>query len=160
MRVIELADTVGAEHRALDALMRRLSTPQLRQKFSPEWTVKDQLGHIAAYDGAMRKALAAGVGRGREEPEYFDDHLKWNDEQYALRKTRTPEAITAEVRENGARLLSLIKSLHEEDLIKPIRIPWGGQGTVHEMVLDGLGHARKHREELERWLEQAGSGSQ
>jgi uncharacterized damage-inducible protein DinB len=176
MNVAELSDVVGTEKRALDAIIRRLSTAdyrqpiiqlkpdeeaegrrldaneQFRQPVSGTWTVKDVLGHIAAYSDAERRALAAGVGRKREEPVYFDQFLAWNEEQYEVRRKRTPRQIVAELQENTARFLSLVKSLHEEDLIKTIRYPWNEQGTVHAFVLDALRHHREHREELERVL--------
>ena len=148
MRVVELADAMGSEHRAIDAILRRLSSEQMRQKIEGDWTVKDVLGHIGAYEGVQRLALAAGVGRAKEPPVYFDNFQPWNDEQYALRKDWTPGRITAELHENAARYLSLIKSLHEEDLIKQIRYPWGSQGTVHQMIVEGLDHTREHREQL------------
>lgn len=155
MRVLELAEAIGNEHRALDAVVRRLNSEQMRQTVSGTWNVKDILGHIAAYEGAQRSALAAGLGKAREQPVYFDDIERWNEEQYQLRRERTPGAITAELHENSARYLSLIKSLHEEDLIKQIRFPWGGQGTVHAMIVEGLEHERKHRQELESGLVQS-----
>ena len=148
MRVIELSDAVGAEHRALDAILRRLSSEQMRQKVAGTWTVKDVIGHIAAYEGVQRIDLAAGLGRGKEQPVYFDSYETWNEEQYNVRRDWTPGRVTAELHENSARYLSLIKSLHEEDLIKHIRFPWGGQGTVHQMIVEGLDHAREHREQL------------
>lgn len=149
MRVIELSDAVGAEHQALDAIVRRISSEQMRQKVAGEWTVKDVLAHISAYDEVERKALAAGIGRGKEQPVYFGDYQTWNEQQYELRKNYTPGRVVADLHENGARYLSLIKSLHEEDLIKQIQFPWGNErGTVHAMITEGLEHAREHREQL------------
>ena len=49
MRVIELSDAVGAENRALTALLRRINSSQFRQPVAGTWTVKDVLGLIAAY---------------------------------------------------------------------------------------------------------------
>ena len=148
MRVVELSDAVGAEKRALDALVRKLGGEQFRQRVTGEWTVKDVLGHIAAYLEVERLALAAGVGRGREPAVYFDHFEPWNRQQYELRKDRTPGRIVAELQENSARYLALVKSLHEEDLIKQIRFPWDEKGTVHELIVEGLDHRREHREEL------------
>ncbi len=173
MKVAELADALGTEKRALDAILRRLSGSQYEApvggastiKDVPEapvtytgdtvklpvagtWTIKDVLGHIAAYADAERRALASGVGRGREEPVYFEQIQAWNEEQYERRRTWRPQRIVAEIEENTARYLSLVKSLHEEDLIKQIRFPWNEQGTVHEMVMESLKHQREHRQEL------------
>ena len=152
MRVIELADAVGAENRAVNSLIRKIGSEQFRQTVAGDWTVKDHLGHIAAYLEAERLALGAGVGRAREQPVYFDDLEVWNVQQAEARKNRTPSRILAELEENSARYLSLVKSLHEEDLIRTVRFPWNEQGTVHALILEGLRHRRAHREQLERAL--------
>lgn len=155
MRVLELAEAMGTEKRALDTLLRTLPSEQFRQKVAGEWTTKDILGHIAAYAEAERLALAAGIGREREAPLYFDGIESWNQQQYAARRERTSGRIVAEVQENTARYLSLVKSLHEEDLIKTIRFPWNEQGTVHQLILEGLKHQREHREQLTAALSQS-----
>ncbi len=148
MRVAELSVALGDEKRALDALVRKLGSEQYRQRVDGEWTVKDILGHLAAYLGAERLALAAGVGRGKEPAVYFDHFQPWNEQQYQLRRERTPGQIVAELQENSARFLALVKSLHEEDLIKQIRFPWNETGTVHQLIVEGLDHRREHREQL------------
>ena len=148
MRVAELADMVGAENRALDALVRKLKGDQFRQPVTRERTVKDVLGHIAAYLEVERLALAAGIGRAREQPVYFDDVQTWNQQQYELRRDYTAGRIVGELQENAARYVALVKSLHEEELNKPIRFPWQETGTVHALVVEGVRHRREHREEL------------
>lgn len=148
MKVIELADALSAEKRALDAIIRRLSSTQYEMPAEGTWTVKDVLGHIAASADAERRALATGVGRAREEPIYFDQNQLWNEQQYERRRTWRPGRIVSEVEENTARYLSLVKSLYEEDLIKQIRFPWDERGTVHELIVEGLNHQREHREQL------------
>jgi uncharacterized damage-inducible protein DinB len=154
MRVAELADALGTEKRALDAIVRRLSVKQYEAPVAGAWTIKDMLGHIAVYADAERRALAAGVGRAREEPVYFEQIQPWNEEQYQFRHRWRPQRIVAELEENTARYLSLVKSLHEEDLIKHIRFPWNEQGTVHELVMESLKHQREHREQLTAAIDQ------
>lgn len=178
MNVAELSEMVGGEKRALDTMVRKLSSEQFRRPANDkpdvpyegatlrldqteqgrepaagEWTVRDVLGHVAAYADAERRALAAGVGRGREDVITFEHFQPWNEQQYELRRRRTPSQIVAELQENTARFLSLVKSLHEEDLIKTIKYPWrNAQGTVHAFILECMEHQREHREELGRLL--------
>lgn len=154
MRIPELIDALSTETRALNALVRGLGTEQFRMQANQKWSIKDVLGHIAAYLDAERRALAAGVGRAKEEPIYFDHYQPWNEQQYELRKQRTPNRILAELEEGSARYLALVRSLHEEDLNKDIRFPWDEHGTVHELIVDGLKHRREHREELSALLSQ------
>ena len=148
MRVVELSEAVGAENRALNTLIRHIGSEQFRQTVAGQWTVKDVLGHIAAYLEVERLALAAGVGRAKDPPVYFGPYQPWNEQQYELRRERTPGRIVSEVEENSARYLALVKSLHEEDLIKHVRFPWDEEGTVHALVVEGLRHRREHRAAL------------
>ncbi|HSH80599.1 MAG TPA: DinB family protein [Herpetosiphonaceae bacterium] len=156
MRVIELSEAVGAENRAFATLLRKIGSEQMRAPVDGKLTTKDILGHVAAYLEAERLALASGTGRAREAPIYFDDYQKWHEEEYDRRRGWTPGRIMAEVEENSARYLSLVKSLHEEDLIKQVRFPWNETGTVHALILEGLKHRREHREELAAALGLAG----
>ncbi len=178
MNVAELSEMVGAEKRALDAIVRKLSTEQFRrpandkpdvpyegetlrldqteqgrQPAPGEWTIRDVLGHIAAYADAQRRSLAAGTGRSREDVISFEHFQAWNEQQYELRRRRTPSQIVAELQENTARFLSLVKSLHEEDLIKTMQYPWPEQGTVHAFILECMEHQRGHREKLGKLVE-------
>ena len=148
MRVSELVDAVGDETRALNAVVRKIGSEQFRKPIAGSWTVKDVLGHIAAYLEAERLALAAGVGRSKEPPIYFEENQSWNEQQWELRRDRTPGRILSELQENSARYLALVKSLHEEDLNRTIHFPWNEQGTVHALVVEGLDHRREHREAL------------
>lgn len=176
MNVAEVSEMIGGENRALDSIVRKLSTEQFRRPVDDkpdvpyegetlrlgrtdegrelaagQWTVKDMLGHIAAYADAERRALAAGIGRGRKDVISFDHVQPWNEQQYELRRGHTPGQIVAELQENTARFLSLVKSLHEEDLIKTIKYPWrNDHGTVHAFILECMKHQREHREELGR----------
>lgn len=142
------------QKRALDAIIRRLKPTHYEIPADGTWTVKDVLGHIAAYADAERRAVAVGLGRSRDEPRYFDEFLPWNDEQFQRRRTWRSQRIVSEVEETAARYLSLVKSLYEEDLSKQIRFPWNEQGTVHALIVSGLEHQREHRAQLAAVLEQ------
>src|SRR3712207_4237399 len=109
MRVIELSEAVGAENRAFATLLRKIGSGQMRAPVDGKLTTKDILGHVAAYLEAERLALAAGTGRAREEPIYFDDYQKWHEEQYERRRSWTPGRIVSDLEEHSARYLSLVK---------------------------------------------------
>jgi hypothetical protein len=152
MRVTELGDAVGNENRALNALVRGIGGSQFDRTVAGSWTVKDMLGHIAAYLEAERVALAAALGKSKESPPDvpFDT---WKQQQYEARRTRSSPRILAELQENSARYLSLVKSLFEEDLARQIAFPWGERGTVHAMIVNGLQHRTADREEIEAALQ-------
>lgn len=153
MRVVELSDAIGDENRVLNALTRALSGSQFDRSVTASWTVKDMLGHIAAYLEADRLALAAALKRGKESPPTTSYDM-WKQEQYEARRTRSAPRILAELQENNARYLSLVKGLYEEDLARQIAFPWGERGTVHAMIVRGLNHRTKDREAIEAALNQ------
>lgn len=151
MRVGELGDAVGNENRVLNALVRGIGGSQFDRVVAGSWTVKDMLGHIAAYLEAERVTLATGLGKSQERvpDEAFD---VWKQQQYEARRSRSAPRILAELQENSARYLSLVKSLYEEDLARQIQFPWGGRGTVHAMIVDGLEHRSADRAGIEAVL--------
>ncbi len=154
MRVSELSDAIGDENRAVNALTRSLSGSQFDRIVTGAWTVKDVLGHIAAYLEADRVALAAAMKKSKE-PAPSMPYDTWMQEAYERRRSRSSPRILAELQENNARYLSLLKGLYEEDLARQVEWSWGEQGTIHAAIVRGLEHRRKDREAVEAVLKDA-----
>jgi uncharacterized protein (TIGR03083 family) len=87
-----------------------------------KWSVKDTLGHLAAWEGEVIRAFEQKA-RG-ERPTIGDiaDFDAWNKVEAAKRKDRSPEEIRRELHEGRTRLLTILNDLPEEaDLWAPER---------------------------------------
>lgn len=115
-----LCDDLAAEHASIDALVSALDeaawatpTPAVG------WTVRDQIGHLAFYDGKARLAVA--------EPDRFSvEATRWTQEQLeqqhlAQGRRIGSTALLTRWREERAGLLSAL-----EQLLPQARVPWYG----------------------------------
>ncbi len=119
--VQEICADLAGEHAALDGLVAELGDEDWdRATPAPGWTVRDQVGHLAWFDGAARlavndhEALAAAVAGVTGPDRLMAIHL---------RKGRglSPGELLAWWRGERAALLDAVVGLHAKD-----RIPWFG----------------------------------
>jgi uncharacterized protein (TIGR03084 family) len=117
--VTEVAADLDAEQRALDDVVAGLSDTQWAQATpSPNWTVADQIAHLAFFDASAALAI--------DDPSAFAAHvneLLSNDDPEAvtLDRGRHPAAVLATWRLNRRRLAEAAKRLGDD-----VRVPWYG----------------------------------
>ena len=124
-----------------------------------EWSVKDTLAHIAAWDEEFRAVIHAFV---TQEDPVFDYTIsgkrgfaQWNARQVEKRRDLSMAQILAELEEARQELVDLVQGLTEEQLNRQAVPPWRSPKTVRRNleILDG--HDREHAEQIIAWREQA-----
>lgn len=114
-----------------------------------EWSIKNVLGHLVAWESAVTDFLPERVATG-VRPAIFaligDDEDGWNAREVASREHLTPREQLEEFERTRQELLQTLRSLGEETLKH--EHPWKGwDGTVAAYVLDSVGgHEDEHRE--------------
>jgi uncharacterized damage-inducible protein DinB len=114
-----------------------------------EWTVKDVLAHVAAWDDihanraelalAGREAEIVGVELDERNAELFVQRRGWSLEQ-ALR-TAT---------DSRRRFLEIVGAANAEHLVRPIRLPWR-ETSVWEFARWRARHDAVHTETIRAW---------
>jgi len=114
-----------------------------------EWTVKDVLAHVAAWDDihanraelalAGREAEIVGVELDERNAELFVQRHGWSLEQ-ALR-TAT---------DSRRRFLEIVGAANAEQLVRPIRLPWR-ETSVWEFSRWRARHDAVHTETIRAW---------
>jgi uncharacterized protein (TIGR03084 family) len=115
-----LCDDLAAEHAALDALVAALpevawDTPTP----AAGWTVRDQVGHLAYYDGQARLAVEDPNRFGVEASGATQEQLE--QQHLAQGRRLTGDALLAWWRAARAALLRALRGLHQGS-----RVPWYG----------------------------------
>ncbi len=120
----QLLDDLAAEHAALDAVLVRMTDAQWDlASHAPGWLVRDQVTHLAHFDGAAALAIAdadafradavaarAGVDRGSYEARYL-----------GRGRAMRPAELRAWSRDAGEKLVAAAR------LVDPkARLPWYG----------------------------------
>lgn len=165
-----LLATVRAERARWEALLAELGPERLTEPgVAGDWSVKDLLGHLAAYQRAWGARLRwAKTGVPPTPREMFDvDALPegagtWTEEEqnaaiHAQYAPLPPPVVLAKWREAFDLLTDGVATLPAADLTTPGRFPWAGDRPLAEaMAADTYLHARHHAADVRAWLDRAG----
>src|SRR5215212_9324436 len=116
-----------------------------------DWSIKNVLAHIAAWEAWVVQALPARMTSGTT-PEDFrqraEDEDRFNAEEVAEREELTPDEQLMELERTRAELVAYLGSLDAAALER--KHPWDTwEGTVPEYLLDALpAHEAEHVEAL------------
>lgn len=116
-----------------------------------EWSIKNVLAHIAAWEGWLVQTLPARLATG-EIPEALRapaaDEDRWNAEQVAEREELTPDEQLMELERARDALVTYLRTLDEATLERPR--PWPRwQGTLREFFLRAIrDHEQEHLDDL------------
>jgi hypothetical protein len=119
------------------------------------WTTKDLVGHLGAFEVRFAEVLGLFAGEPpttnlrEESPETF------NDEQAAIRRDWSVEAIVSELRDAHARSMAAAAAITPEMWREVGTIPWyGPEYSLDDfLVYIEYGHKREHAPQLEAVLE-------
>jgi len=132
LRKPELLKAIDLERSALDDTLALLSRRQMTQSgvTCGGWSVKDILAHLAEWQQMNLNWYAAGL-RG-ESPELPAPRLTWreiprlNQMIYRKHHRRSLQAVLHDYRSNHDRIVALIKTLSDSELITLGRFSWTG----------------------------------
>lgn len=143
-----LAKSRQALHQAIEGL-----SPEEMTQVQVEgvWTIKDVVGHITSWEEVILQPLRRFAGGGPFGTNVIEDYLAWNDEQAALKKDIPLDAVLDEATAIREELVATANRLSAEQWEQEVTFPWGGTGTLSE-VLGGLAwHEKEHVETIQRW---------
>jgi uncharacterized damage-inducible protein DinB len=166
-----LLTILRAERARWEALLEEIGEARLTQPgVAGDWSVKDVLGHLAAYHrywGAQLRGATTGVPPTMRD--LFDvDALPegagcWTEEEQnaAIHAQHAPlplPVVLAKWREASDLLTDAVAALTEEDVTTPGRFPWAGDRPLGEaMAGDTYAHAAVHAADVRAWLDRSGA---
>lgn len=141
-QMIQSLDTAREKMRAV------LSDMDVTRLIYPPWTIKQVLAHITGWDDATTAALRAHAG-GTEPGTPADrgiDH--YNAQSVAERDALPYEHIVREWDLARDQLKRVLAELPPEKLAQPLLFPWGGMGTVAQIIAIMAHHETEHAAEI------------
>jgi len=116
-----------------------------------DWSVKNVLAHIAAWEAWVVEALPARMTTGATPQEFrqrAEDEDRFNAEEVAEREELTPDEQLMELERTRAELLAYLSGLDAAALAR--KHPWDTwEGTLPEYLLEALrDHEAEHVEVL------------
>jgi uncharacterized damage-inducible protein DinB len=131
--------------KTLDALSEEQA---VARKVNPEWSIKDQVAHLAAANRGMF-GIAQRMARGEDPklPEGYDNEV-FNARQVAKRKERTLAEICAEIDTTHSELLAFLDGLTPEQLALMGEHPLFGQVVLRDLLVIIYTHQIMHCKEI------------
>jgi C_GCAxxG_C_C family probable redox protein len=138
-----------------------LSEAQINQiPVEGTWTIKDLLAHIASWEEATLEPLRRFAAGGAFQPEAIPDHLAWNARQEQIWRARSLKEVTDDFARVRQELLAVTAQLTDEQWQQKLPAPWGGEGTLAEMLAGLAWHeSDEHLKGINQWKTGAASGT-
>ena len=125
-----------------------------------EWSVKDLLGHIAAWEREIR--LVAQKTAEEDAPRFdyqidpSDEWREWNAREVEKRRDLSLSDILEELAAEHEEFEEMVGGLSEEQLSRKAITPWEWQTTVEEVIRAQYQHERGHTKSILEWRKRGG----
>lgn len=148
----ELLDQIRAERQRLEEVIAALTPDQMLQPgASGEWTVKDVLAHISAWERRMIYWIGSHLrGEAPDLPLPWDVE-RMNAETYAEVKDKPLAEVLEEFRQSYRDALALAESLNEGQLQTIYTDTWPMGPLWLGVAANTNWHYKEHRESIEAW---------
>lgn len=165
----QLLTVLRAEQTRWEALLEELGPERLTAPgVAGDWSVKDLLGHLAAYLrfwGAQLRGATTGVPptpRDLFDTEPAPDRYATPDEQnaaiHALYAPLPPAVVLAKWRAAFDLLTEAVAALPAADVTTPGRFAWtGDRPLAAAMAGDTYRHSQEHAADVRAWLDRGGA---
>jgi hypothetical protein len=124
------------------------------RKIYPLWTIREIIAHLSGWDDATIAFIKALVSGGLPATPAARGLDVYNAETVATREGLSYDHIYREYIETRRILLELIRTMPEEKVTQPFTLPWGGEGTLEDIVNIFGPHEEEHAEDVHQIIAQ------
>jgi uncharacterized damage-inducible protein DinB len=117
------------------------------------WSVKDLLGHLAAWERTLIEPLSVFAAGGAFTPEIITNHDAWNKEQSEKRIAASLAQIKEELEFVRREILASSAGLSDSQWEMVFQAPWGEQNSLSEMISGLAWHEEEHTKSIQKFLE-------
>src|SRR5919204_4184891 len=159
----ELLDTMRAGRAYFEELLARVGAERMvlpGVDGNGEWSVKDIVAHVAAYEGWTAGEIRAAI-TGEPAPPNEDDEAHQEDwwetnrrnaRIYILNRDRPLQEIVARSRQAFEHLLAAVELIPEEDLSGPQEWTFG-EPLAKMIPVQSYAHYQDHMPAIQAWLD-------
>ena len=147
-------ESIQAEHEKIDALLAQVDEIQMTQSgVAGDWSVKDILAHITAWEQCMLGWLAeTRQGLIPRLPASKHDLHRWNVRFYLENQGCPLAEVLSAYRQTYSKVLQSIARMSEEELVNEIHGAWP-EGALWQGIADNTwGHYKEHAASIRAWL--------
>lgn len=142
--------------RSRASMLIHLDEIDRNRKIYPLWTVREILAHLSGWDDATISFIRAILDGDQPGLTLAAQGIDvYNAQTISTREGLDYNHIYHEYLETRRILLELIRRMPEEQVTQPYVLPWGGYGTLVDMVNIFAPHEEEHAEDLRKIIANA-----
>lgn len=138
----------------LDAIDDLTDIEMIESGVIEDWSVKDMLAHLTAWEAELIKLLAQA--RTTKRPGYFElgDTDTVNAKWYNENKNRPLDRVMADFNAVRKQTVRQVESYNDKDLNNPTLFKWlNGDPLWKWVASQTFEHEAEHVEQIKKWLE-------
>jgi uncharacterized damage-inducible protein DinB len=117
------------------------------------WPVREIAAHIAAWNELILDAAEEVAATGTWSGEPVTDFDAFNARSAERSCTQTWQQVSSCLEATIQRAERVTADLSPEQLVQPAPFPWGGTGTLAQVLRGVSGHHAEHVHDVESWRE-------
>jgi hypothetical protein len=125
------------------------------RKIYPLWTVREIIAHLSGWDDATIAFIRAIITGNEPATPAARGIDVYNAETVATREGLDYDHVYREYLETRRVLLEEIRQMPEELTTTPYILPWGGNGTLEDMINIFGPHEEEHAEDVAKLIQQS-----
>jgi hypothetical protein len=137
-------------------MLAQLDLVDRNRKIYPLWTIREIVAHLTGWDDASIAFIRSILAGTTPETPAARGINNYNAQTVASRESLDYDHIYREYLETRRILIDLIRSLPETQLAQVSTLPWGGDGTVVDIIDIFVPHEEEHAEDVHKIIEGAG----
>lgn len=135
-------------------MIEHLDEIDKNRKIYPLWTVREIIAHLSGWDDAAIAFIRSLVAEKEPATPAARGIDVYNSETVATREGLSYDHIYREYIETRKVLLELIRTMPEDKVTQIFTLPWGGEGTLVDMVDIFEPHEEEHAEDVRKIIEE------
>lgn len=154
----QLLERIHAEYATFTELLDNVSEEQMTMPgVNGDWSIKDILAHIAAWQHRLDERLEAALEK--REPtlstNLTNEQMDIDNQRfYEEYKARPLKLVLEDFRAIYGKIVATVHELDTEDLLEPDRFPWMQGNPLWQLIAgDTYEHYEEHAEPIRAWLE-------
>ena len=119
----------------------------------PQWRIHEMLAHLTGWDEAATTSLTRHLNGQPSRPVATHGIDHYNGQSIRSRAGLTLSQIQQEWEAERENLIEAIRNLSSAQLQDNIVYPWGGRGTILNLIKGLIAHETEHAREIEQMLD-------
>lgn len=135
-------------------MLAQLNEIDKQRKIYPLWTIREIIAHLSGWDDAAIGFVNALIKGETPPTPAMRGTTVYNEETVSTREGLSYDHIVREYVETRIKLINLMRQISEEMVTRKSTLPWGGEGSLEDIVQVFGPHEMEHAMDVKKIIEE------